>query len=111
MIIRNAQRAKTDLLQSKTVGEVIDACLENVFAKRGGYRLMSGNSDNGGAGYVNNDHRGNRWDNRGFRLSVAQLFYKRLSPATDHFSDFNQVGGKRKISCFFKQFFFYQYAQ
>jgi len=37
----------------------------------GGYRLMVGYSGNGGAGYVNNAHRGSRWDGRGFRLSVV----------------------------------------
>jgi len=36
-----------------------------------GNRLMVGNSEYGGAGFVNNDHRGIRWDGRGFRLSVV----------------------------------------
>ena len=36
-----------------------------------GRRLLVGNSDRGGAGYVFGDHRGNSWDNDGFRLSVV----------------------------------------
>ena len=36
-----------------------------------GNRLVVGSSENGGAGCVNYDHRGSRWDGRGFRLSVV----------------------------------------
>ncbi len=36
-----------------------------------GHRLVVGRSDLGGAGYVSFDHRGNSWNNRGFRLSVV----------------------------------------
>ncbi len=36
-----------------------------------GRRLVVGTSVDGGAGYVFNDHRGSRWGNDGFRLSVA----------------------------------------
>jgi len=53
---------------------------------------MVGNSENGGAGYVNNDHRGNRWDNRGFRLSVVSvlvLYAQGFFPAANHSADFD----------------------
>lgn len=57
---------------------------------------MVGNSENGGAGYVNNNHRENKWNNRGFRLSVVSvklnLHAQGFFPAADHFSYFNQHG-------------------
>jgi len=36
-----------------------------------GYRLVVGYSGDGGAGYVDDGHRGDRWGSRGFRLSVV----------------------------------------
>ena len=36
-----------------------------------GYRLLVGDSETGGAGCVDGAHRENRWDDRGFRLSVV----------------------------------------
>ena len=72
---------------------------------------MVGNSENGGAGYVNNDHRENRWNNRGFRLSVVSvklsLNAQRFFPATNHLADFNKHSRPREIIGFFNQLLFH----
>ena len=70
---------------------------------------MVGNSDNGGAGYVNNDHRGDQWNNRAFRLSVVSvqwLYAERFFPPANHFTYFNKIRGPGKIIGFFNKFLF-----
>jgi len=44
---------------------------EPLSAKRDGLRLNAGNSENGGAGYLNDNDRSNRNDNLGARLAVV----------------------------------------
>jgi hypothetical protein len=55
--------------------------------KRGGHRLNAGNSENGGAGNLDNNHRSNSNDNLGARLAVVFLARKRFTPPIRHFGD------------------------
>ena len=45
-----------------------------------GRRLVAGNSDNGGAGYVNDNHPSDANDNRGARLAVVAYFSDLTNP-------------------------------
>jgi len=60
---------------------------ELLSTKRDGHFLTAGNSENGGAGYLNDNDRSNRNDNLGARLAVVFSSRKRFTPADRHFGD------------------------
>ena len=54
-----------------STSEWTSTCLLNQIGTDSGSRLLVGYSENGGAGYVDDAHRVDRWGDRGFRLSVV----------------------------------------
>ena len=70
--------------------------------ERGGRLLTAGNSENGGAGNLDNNHRSNSNDNLGARLAV--VFFsarKRFAPPIGHFCDLPKRFGQKEIIRFF----------
>ena len=70
---------------------------EPLSAKRDGLRLNAGNSENGGAGYLNDNDRSNRNDNLGARLAFVFSSRKRFTPPVRHFGDLPKRLGKKEI--------------